>query len=269
MRIVFVTDYFKKSGLGNYYRSNYIYEFTKKNTKHKVDFFILSKSNKVKHKYDLVILDLPQKNYEIAKIIEKFSNSKTKVLGLDYNFKKKIDYNIGIFLRSKNATKNYISLKYCIIKKEIFSQKFKIKNNLFFISIGSSDIQKMRKKITTLFKPYFSNIFCSSVISVNKNYANQKFFLKNMSSCSLAASNGGTTLMELLFLRKIVFVYPQNNLELKFANYLKNKGYKIFINKLDVNKKTIDRLNKLKQINRFIDQYGASRISKIILSIIN
>jgi len=269
MRIVFVTDYFKKTGLGNYYRSKYIYEFIKKNKKHKIDFFILSKSNKNQYKYDLIILDLPQKNYNIPKIVKKFSNSTAKVLGLDYNFKNKIDYNIGIFIKSQNATKNYISLKYCIIRKEIFNCKFKIKNNLFFISIGSSDIQNMRKKISTSFNPYFSNIFCSPVISAKKNYINQKNFLKNMSSCSLAASNGGTTLMELLFLKKIIFVYPQNTLELKFSNYLKKKGFKIFINKFDINKKTIDRLNKLKQNDRFIDQYGANRISKIILSIMN
>ena len=41
-----------------------------------------------------------------------------------------------------------------------------------------------------------------------------------MMSCKMAASNGGTTLLELLFL-KIVFVYPQNKHELNFSKYLK------------------------------------------------
>ena len=31
-----------------------------------------------------------------------------------------------------------------------------------------------------------------------------------MKKCSLGISNGGTTMLELIYLRKIVFVYPQN-----------------------------------------------------------
>ena len=82
----------------------------------------------------------------------------------------------------------------------------------------------------------------------------------------MAASNGGTTLLELLFLKKIVFVYPQNEYELKFTRYLKKKGYVIFINIFNLNKKKIlNYENKIQQIGK-IDEYGVERIHKIIVN---
>ena len=268
MKIIFVTDYFKKSGLGNYLRSKYIYDFLKKKN-YEVDFCILSKKIIKKKIYDLIVLDLPNKYYNILSIIKNFSKLGTKVIGLDYNFKTKIDYNIGIFLRSKYANKNYISLKYAIIRKEILNNKSEINRDLFFISIGSSDINNIRKKILNLFKPFFSDLFLSGKLDIKKDYIRQKKYLKSMTSCSLAASNSGTTLLELIFLKKIVFTYPQNILELKFANFLKKKGYKIFINKFNIKKRTINTLANLKQNSRLIDQNGVNRISTIILNTYN
>ena len=269
MKIVFVTDYFKKSGLGNYLRSKYIFNFFKKNKNYEVDFCVLSKIKKKKKIYDLIVLDLPNKYYNISSIIKNFSKLGTKVIGLDYNFKTKIDYNIGIFLRSKYAKKNYISLKYAIIREEILNNKSEINRDLFFISIGSSDINNIREKILNLFKPFFPDLFLSGKLDIKNNYIRQKKYLKSMTSCSLAASNSGTTLLELLFLKKVVFTYPQNILELKFANFLKKKGYKIFINKFYITKRTINILAKLKQNNRLIDEYGVNRISTVVLNIYN
>tara|TARA_Y100000389_G_scaffold202984_1_gene249988 strand:- start:1070 stop:1888 length:819 start_codon:yes stop_codon:yes gene_type:complete len=270
VKIIFITDYFNKSGLGNYIRSRYLYKIIKKNKKYKVDFCILSKLKKKNNKYDAIILDLPNRNYNISSIIKKFSNPKAKIIGLDYNFKTKIDCNIGIFLKNKFANKNYIGVQYSLIRKEIYKYK-KIKKNkdLFFISIGSSDVKNLRNKISNLFNFYFKNIYVSSIIKANKNNKDQNKYLMSMASCNLAASNGGTTLMELLFLNKIVFVYPQNILELKFSNYLKKLGFKIFINKFFVTKKMIDKLSKNRQKHGLIDQFGVNRISKIIFSSIN
>ena len=87
-----------------------------------------------------------------------------------------------------------------------------------------------------------------------------------MITCEMAASNGGTTLLELLYLKKVVFVYPQNRTELNFSKYLKKKGYNIFINNFRIDKKKIKKnINKI-QANRQIDEFGIERISKIILN---
>ena len=68
-----------------------------------------------------------------------------------------------------------------------------------------------------------------------------------MKKCSLGISNGGTTMLELIYLRKIVFVYPQNEKEEKFANFLRKKKYKIFIKPKKLNAKKIDKILKIKK----------------------
>ena len=87
-----------------------------------------------------------------------------------------------------------------------------------------------------------------------------------MVSCEMAASNAGTTLLELLYLKKVVFVYPQNRPELNFSKYLKKKGYNIFINNFKINKKIILKNKNRIQANRQIDEFGIKRISDIIFN---
>lgn len=268
MKILFITDYFKNSGLGNYLRSKYLFRYIKKiNKRHIYKFAVLSKLLPKKIKYDVIVLDLPYKKYNISKITKNYSNKDTKILGLDYNFKKEIDCNISVFAKNKKVKKNYIGLKYSIIRREFFKNKFKINNNLFFISIGSSDINKIKIKVKNIFRDFFSNIFVSkNLSSIKKNNPKQINYVKKMITCKMAASNSGTTLLELLFLKKIVFVYPQNEPEYKFAIFLKNKGFKIFINKYNLDNKFLANVEKMPQMKGLIDHLGIKRISKIILN---
>ena len=97
----------------------------------------------------------------------------------------------------------------------------------------------------------------------------QKEYLKKIILCKMAASNGGTTLLELLFLKKIVFVYPQNDQELNFSKYLKKKGFTIVINDYNIDKNKIFKYKNKIQNNRQIDEFGIKRISKIIISFNN
>lgn len=246
--ILIITDYKKNSGLGNYIRSKYIFKILKKKKNLNVDLFVHSKSNKIFTKYDILVFDLPDLKYNLNKLIRKFSKKNTKVIGLDYNYKYKIDCNIGLFSKSNFVKKNYVNLKYCVIRKEFSKYQTKINNQTFFISIGSSDIKNVSNNLTKIFSRFYKKIFTSSKIKNLNNSINQKLFLKKMASCDLAASNGGTTLLELLYLKKIVFVYPQNNLELKFSKFLKEKGFIIFINKYRINDKII--LNAKKCIQK-------------------
>ena len=262
--ILILTDYTKNSGLGNYFRSKFIFSILKKKSL-KVDFEIFSKFHNSTRKYDIIVLDLPNLKYNIAKIVKTFSKTNTKVISLDYNFKEKIDCNIALFLKNRFAIKNYVNLKYCIIRNEFHKLQSKKNDNIFFMSIGSSDINKKKTKLAKIFKKYYKDIYTSPNINNKNNYRKQKIFLKKMSSCDLAASNGGTTLLELLYFKKIVFVYPQNNLELKFAKFLKKKGFIIFINKYKISSNFILKLKNLIQKNNLIDSLGAERIVEIIL----
>ena len=212
-----------------------------------------------------MVLDLPDLKYNLNFLIKKFSKKNTKVIGLDYNFKNKIDCNIGLFSKSNFVKKNYVNLKYCVIRKEFSKLKIKTNNQTFLISIGSSDIKNVRNKLKKIFFKFYKNVFISPKIKILNNSIKQRIFLKKMASCDLAASNGGTTLLELLYLKKIVFVYPQNNLELKFSKFLKKKGFIIFINKYRINNKIISNAKKNIQKKETIDNLGAERIADIII----
>jgi hypothetical protein len=263
--ILIITDYKKNSGLGNYIRSKYIFQILKKKKNINVDFLVYSNSNKIFTKYDILVLDLPDLKYNLNELIKKFSKKNTKVIGLDYNFKNIIDCNIGLFSKNNFVKKNYVNLKYCVIRKEFSRLTIKKNNQIFLISIGSSDIKNVRNKLKKIFFKFYEKIYLSSKIKNLNNSINQRIFLKKMASCDLAASNGGTTLLELLYLKKIVFVYPQNNLELKFSKFLKKKGFIIFINKYRIDSKIISNARKNIQKKKIIDNLGAERITKIIL----
>ena len=117
-------------------------------------------------------MDLPSYKYDISKILKNYCKQNSKIIALDYTFKNKIDCNIAIFKKNKFALKNYIGLKYSIIRKEFFNSKIKKNKDLFFISIGSSDIKNIKNKIKNIFLPYFKNIF------LNENFKNKKKMTK-------------------------------------------------------------------------------------------
>ena len=238
MNAIVITDYFKNSGLGNYLRSYYLYKFIKKKTlKYRLSNFIKRRLNN-KKRYNIIILDLPYSYYNIKEILNKYTKKNYKVIALDYSLKYKIDCNISIHKKNIHAFKNFVGLEYSIIRNEFLNKKFNLNKDLFFISIGSSDIKNIKNKIKQLFLPYFKKLFLNTNLKKKKN-SQQKKYVNQMITCKMAASNGGTTLLELLFLKKIVFVYPQNEYELKFTRYLKKKGYDIFINIFILNKKKI------------------------------
>ena len=123
MSINFITDFSLNTGLGNFFRSKEIFEKAK--LSHDCNFIILSKSKKINCKANLAVLDLPNRKYDIKKIKNKYLKKNGKVVALDYNHPEKIDVNIGLLKKSKKAKKNYVSLKYIIIRKKFLKLKKK------------------------------------------------------------------------------------------------------------------------------------------------
>lgn len=140
LKIAIVTDVYKGSGLGNYYRSKELYFFFRKK-KFKTDFFLYSKFLKNKNFYQIIIIDLPLKTYNLN-FLSNFQ--KSLIFSLDHNQKYIVDANISIFKKSYYARKNFINLKYSIIRKEFQIYKPDFDNNLLFICIGSSDLKQKR-----------------------------------------------------------------------------------------------------------------------------
>ena len=261
-----LTDDNYKYGYGNFIRTKSLFLKLKKEFKNiKFNFFLFSKLKK-KVKSDLLITDLPNKNYPFKKMKNIFFKKNTKVISLDHTQKWRVDANISIFKKSNNAKKNFIGLKYCIIRKEL-KKKTKKNKNFFLISIGSNDLKNKSFILRKIFKKYFKNIVLTKKIK-KKNLKTQTY-LKNFSNyvryCSLAACNGGATMLELLYHKKLIFVYPQNKNEYRFANYLKKKGCVIYINKYKISRDLFNNIKKIKQKN-IIDSNGLDRISKLVFS---
>jgi hypothetical protein len=262
LRIAVVTDVYKGSGLGNYQRSRELFFFLKKK-KLKADFFLYPKFFTNKNYYNIIIIDLPLKFYNL-KFLSKYH--KSIILSLDHKQKYKVDANISIFKKSSYAIKNFVNLKYCIIRREFQKYKTSFDKNLLLISIGSSDIRNKRIYLKKKYSKYFKSVFISKIISrkLSRNYNNQKSFIINMKNCSLGISNGGTTLLELIYFKKVVIVYPQNSSERKFALFLKKKGFKIFINPKKINHNFFKKIFSYKQVRQMIDNKGPDRILNII-----
>jgi hypothetical protein len=267
LKIAIVTDVYKGSGLGNYYRSRELYFFFKKK-KLKTDFFLYSKFLNNINFYQIIIIDLPLKTYNLNFL----SNyQKSLVFSLDHNQKYIVDANISIFKKSSYARINFINLKYSIIRKEFQIYKPNFDNNLLFICIGSSDLKEKRFFLKKKYSKYFRNVFLSKIISKksSQNYKIQQQFIFNMKNCSLGISNGGTTLLELIYYKKIIIVYPQNSAEKKFAFFLKRKGFKIFINPKKINYNFLKKILKAKQKSNIIDNKGMHRILYTISNLYN
>lgn len=267
LKIAIVTDVYKGSGLGNYYRSKELYFFFRKK-KFKTDFFLYSKFLKNKNFYQIIIIDLPLKTYNLN-FLSNFQ--KSLIFSLDHNQKYIVDANISIFKKSYYARKNFINLKYSIIRKEFQIYKPDFDNNLLFICIGSSDLKQKRFFLKKKYSKYFRKVFLSKIMSkkLSQNHNLRKQFIFNMKNCSLGISNGGTTLLELIYYKKIIIVYPQNSVEKKFALFLKRKGFKIFINPKNINHIFLKKILNEKQKLNIIDNRGVCRILYTILQLYN
>jgi len=263
--IAIITDINRSSGLGNFYRSKELFIFLNKKVKTK--FFLIKDFKKNFYLYDYLILDLPNKKYNL-KFLDKYKKYGSRICSLDHNQRYLVDVNISLYKKSLFAKNNLVDLKYCIIRKEFHSKKITSDKNLMFISIGSSDLNNISKYIKNKFLKFFNKIYLSSKVKKNNNLKNskinQKKFINNMKNCALAVSNGGTTLLELLYFKKIVIVYPQNLHEKNFFSFLKKKRFKIFINIKNINTSIVKKLLSLKQKQTIIDEYGTLRIFKAL-----
>lgn len=259
LKLAIVTDYFYGSGLGNYLRSREIYRVS---LKHNFDSYLFKYSEFIKNKkfYDIILLDLPLKNY--TKNFKK-SYKKSLIISLDHYNKFFVDANIALFKKTKFTKHNFISLKYAVIRNE-FKKSKNVNSDTILISIGSSDILNKESILKKKFSQYFKN-----VLSINKKKKNDpkknnnKKFLQLTKTSKFAAVNGGTTMLEMIYLNKLVFVFPQNKFEKLFAKHLKLKKFSIFINP-KINKLFIQRLKTMKQNNICLDKLGAKRILLLI-----
>ena len=257
MKVLLVTSLEINKGIGNYLRSFQLFKFFKKK-KVEVDFFLYKNLKNVHYNYDIIFLDLPRGKFNLS-YLNNFKKKNTKIIALDYTQKFQIDLNISLFRKSNYSKKNLISYKYAVISNEIKKILNKKKNKNFFITLGSSDIKnlsyKIKKKGYSVFKSVYLNK--KSIFNIKNN---NKIYFRMLSKHYNVACNGGTTLLEMIFLKKNIFAFPQNKDELDFCYYLKKRGFDFDINNYNLIK--IKKNLKIKYKN--LDSFGISRIFRII-----
>ena len=195
LKLAIVTDYFSGSGLGNFLRSREIYKVSLKYN-FDTNFFKYSEFIKDKNFYDIILLDLPLGKYN--KNFKKFYK-KSLIISLDHYNKFFVDTNIALFKKTKFAKKNFVNLKYAVIRNE-FKKNTKSRLDTILISIGSSDILNKKNILKKKFSKYFKKILLVAKYKKNDLKKNNTKFLKLVSDSKFVAVNGGTTMLEMIYL---------------------------------------------------------------------
>lgn len=270
-KILIFYDDQKFAGKGHYSRSKNLSQYL--NKYYKISFNQFGNVNKFKkkiYKFDLIILDL--KKYPLQKLNFYFKKFRKKIITIENYNNTFGDINIKIFDHSPNIkTKSYNGLKYAMIKKDKISKINK--NNQIFVSIGNNPKKKYFTIIKNKIKELKNYNFILMPSMKTKNYSkftNTKFcnvnnYYEKFKNSSICITNGGLTLIEALYFKKICFAFPQNKYEANFINFLKKRKY-IFGTNLDkINSLDDISIKKIKKkLKNIIDGNGLNRIKKII-----
>ncbi len=274
--IQILTDYGSSYGIGHYIRCTDIQgELIKRGYNVKI---IKSSENKINNTCDLYIIDLP---YDMSGFIEKYIKKKSKVLTLEY-FKTSAvpDLNISVLdfpveMRSKNTSS---SLNYIIIRNEIRSAKNDLRSNLDYgiIMLGGSLnlklLKKILSKINDLNKPIKIIVNHHQNIPKvdNKNIeilVNPDDLPELMNRCTWCVTNGGITMLEMIYLQKNIFVFPQTETEIRLAKIMLKEMLILSINPHIIDNSNNNIPKSLKS-NKVFDGLGSIRIADKIDSLL-
>lgn len=238
----------------------------------KVEDFINFPSTKTE-KIDCVIFD---HHHGLDQLIRNYKNKNIKTVALDYfSNNEHADLTINIFEHYKPIPqgKRKTGFEYVMLREDLIPFKKIVKNlDYILIILGGADIKgesleiaqtisKQGHKVKLVYGPLVEKKNCT--LSNVEIYYGPENLLQLMSDCSYAISNAGSTLFELTFLNKPVWVVPQSEFEQNIANYfLKNNWILGVGNNIDFHRKNIS-------FDQFpIAESGAENIVKEIKGIL-
>lgn len=282
-------------GLGNILRMQELYKYLTNNYSvfFKVDFYleninfekILSVpiSYKLSSPYDVIIIDDPLINKEKICHLRKQT---VKLIAYDcFMYDNHIDIIINLYNHYPERINNFKNkifsgIEYAIIRDDIVcldnsyekSEEEKEEVNIL-VSIGGEDNRKLYKKFLEKLKNINALVYITKPGNNRDNLIFIGFTSKfpyYLNLCNLIICNGGTTLLEALYLNKLILAYPQNELEKIFINYISTKakifGYKD-LSFLLTNIQNKEMIDSIKEQNKgLIDGKGKKRIAEIILN---
>ena len=274
-----------KNGMGHISRAKTLRKFLV-NKGYKVNFFIadykkclntFQKKNYLNGSSEILIFDLP---YEINQIIKIAKKNGANIIKFDGTFSKEVDLSFHVFDQGFLINQNvYSGLEYAIIREDVlkFANESPSDRSKVSIVLGGADINCHSfqvanfliekginpESIRVIFGPLTK---CLDNVPNKFNYFvspnNYPELIFNSSWC---ISNGGTTLLEMMFLKKAVYVIPQSENERLFAEKIFQMGGILGIgldNLYIPSKDKIDTVGKL--AGKLIDGLGCNRIELLI-----
>tara|TARA_B100000900_G_C20576536_1_gene715583 strand:+ start:1039 stop:1902 length:864 start_codon:yes stop_codon:yes gene_type:complete len=237
--ICILTDLGYKHGLGHYIRCNEIKKRLLK-SKISIDLYVISQIEnfeKIK-RYDLYILDLP---YDMTNYIEKYQNMGSKVLTLEYFDTKSVpDLNISVMEFPKFMNQKGYNLRsgfqYIIIREEIRLLKCldESETKYCLIMLGGSASQDLILNIISKIKnpsmklkiihPFCDELSFNETIKNVQIIGNTSTIPKLMAKSSFCITSGGITMLEMIYLKKIIYSYPNNDKENLLAEIMKQRN---------------------------------------------
>lgn len=235
------------------------------------DFFNFSETKN--EKPDCVIFD---HHHGLDQFIKDYKNKNIKTIALDYfSNNENADLTINIFEHYKPIPSGFrkTGFEYVMLREDLIPHKNKTKDlDYVLIIIGGADIKgesleiaqsvsKMGYKVKLVYGPLVEkkNLNLNNV----EVYSCPENLVELMANCKFAISNAGSTLFELTFLKKPVWVVPQSEFEQNIANYFFKNNWILGIgNKIDLNHNNIS-------FDHFpITEFGAENIVKEIKGIL-
>jgi len=109
--------------------------------------------------------------------------------------------------------------------------------------------------------------FATDYDDMNIKYVHDPSNLENLiAESSWCISNGGITMLEMIFLRKVIYSFPQNHNEVKLANKMYDEGliFSVDPSKIDIS----DSIDYTPKKNEIFDGLGARNIVNEIVKIV-
>jgi len=228
-------------------------------------------------KPNIRVLDLP---YEINNWLLKKDRNDIPIIALDYCGATITSCVISIFEHQLPPAGSRLSgLEYAIVRPEI-TQLTPVKgDNGVVVMIGGSDVNQVgglvadflasaEVKVDLILGPAYQGNYVtkSSLVTCLTTPLDLE---KRMSACEWAVTNGGGSMMEMMYLGKAVHVMPQTRAERNFAEFILKKGGILGIGK---NMLKIPDPEEIKSVGEkakeLIDGNGVDRIIRIIEKIL-
>ncbi len=222
----------------------------------------------------LQLLDLP---YDINIFLASRHQNAMPIVALDYFGKLETSCVISIYehITPVPSGVRFAGLKYALIRPEITKRTSTIEGEGVIVMIGGSDVEQIGgtvadslankgEQVTLIQGPAnkIDYITKSSSVTILKTPSDLE---KRMSSCAWAVTNGGTSMMEMMYLGKPAHIIPQTNAEKNLAKIVLNKGGILGIGMKEVRAPSADMGEKVGKIaNEIVDGKGVTRIIKII-----